>query len=88
VKKPVNKFAVALWVLAAVVLVGEVGQTLSLLQSMSNPDPAAHALGNIVGRGMWFALLGSVSTPAQLAGLGVLIEILDQIRWNAQSKGP
>jgi hypothetical protein len=88
VKKPVNKFAVTLWVLAVVVLIGELGQTISLLQSMSDAGPAAQIAGNIMGRGMWFALLGSLSTPAQLAGLGVIIEILDQIRWNTDSRRP
>jgi hypothetical protein len=80
-KKPINKFAVALWVLAVVIFAVEVVQVFAIISGMRE---VPGTLGdNAVDDMLLRSLATYVATPLQLAALGVLIELVDQIRWNA-----
>lgn len=81
-KKSVNKFAVALWVLAAIVLLSEAASYRALSDSMKEMASFGGRLYVIEGV-IWNALRMGLLSSAQLAGLGVIIELVDQIRWNA-----
>jgi hypothetical protein len=81
-KKPVNKFAVGLWLLAAVVLTGGLAQ-LAMIISTTRAMAARGDTIYVVGHGLGAALAGLIVVPVQLVALGVIIEMLDQIRWNA-----
>jgi heme/copper-type cytochrome/quinol oxidase subunit 1 len=82
-KKPLNRFALALWALAVLVLFAMTGEYFSIFS-------AAHELAQrdtiyVVGHFGKFLVRGAVAA-AQLASFGVIIELVDQIRWNAQQK--
>jgi hypothetical protein len=82
-KKPINKFAVALWVLAAVLFASDITQIVALFSTLSIMKDVA---GPIQGQTFYVvqrAIGASIAAPAQLAGLGVIVELIDQIRWNA-----
>lgn len=79
-KKPINKFSVALWVLAVAILACDLAQIDTLLTSAQiwNDIPWGMAM-DMVQKLFGAALAAS----AQVAGLGMIIELLDQIRWNS-----
>jgi len=82
-KKPINKIAVLLWVLAAAVLVG--GMTV-----MSIELPRAWGIAREAsefGTAVEVTLSSikvTVVNAAFLFAAGYLIELLDQIRWNTR----
>jgi hypothetical protein len=82
-KKPVNRFAVALWVLAVLVLVAMTGEYFSIFSATS--ELAQRDTVYVVGH-FWKFFLRGVVSAARLASLGVIIELIDQIRWNALQK--
>jgi hypothetical protein len=87
-KKPVNKFAVALWVIALIVLIGGVGSLVSMREALHYTAAQGGTIYEVAGS-MWRILIGSLLPSVQLAAFGVIIELIDQIRWNALHKnGP
>lgn len=80
-KKPINKFAVALWVLAVLVLLAEAGQYGSIIEAMKKF--AGQESTQLVEGSLWRFLVSGVLSAAQLAAFGIVIELVDQIRWNA-----
>lgn len=82
-KKPINKFAVALWVLAAIYVIAQVW----LWVYLSQVDNELAKLGQPP---RWPALLNSPVLAgliaAHLAAFGMLIEIADKIRWLIERK--
>ena len=81
-KKPVNKFAVALWVLAVLVLGSFIYSYFSVMRTLEQfgqPGVRLYSLG-----GDLLSFVHSGLLPAMmLAAFGYLIELVDQIRWNA-----
>lgn len=76
-RKPTNNWAVALWVLAGIVAVGQ----LLEVATFTKPDHFANGGGYV-----WVAwsYVRTISLAVgQLAAFGVIIELIDQIRWNA-----
>ena len=80
-KKPLNKFAIGLWVLAAVYVIGEVGLYLyfshmraELIRLGGGPQFPAFP-------SFWRTPPSLIMDAAELAALGMLIEIGDKIRW-------
>jgi hypothetical protein len=69
VRKPLHKVAIALWVLAAAIILL---WGWSLFDFLSMP---AHA-----GLGQY---LFGIAAAAILIALGTIVELIDQIRWNA-----
>lgn len=80
-KKPVNKFAVALWIAAVLVFVAVSTQFLAMYQSAS--EMAGRGETIYIVAHVWSTLISGIGAPVQLAALGVIIELVDQIRWNA-----
>jgi hypothetical protein len=83
VKKPINGFACALWAMATVYLIGVVPVTLRLgryLADFGSPAPHATSLGSLTF--MWSSAHSALIGVGELVGIGVLIELVDQIRWN------
>jgi hypothetical protein len=81
VHEPINKFATALWVLAVLVLLSGVGEyflTFGMMKEFS-----AHVSIYVIEGAVWKLLMSGLVSSAQLAGFGVIIELIDQIRWNA-----
>jgi hypothetical protein len=83
VKKPVNKFAIFLWVLALIVFVGDV---TSLVQMPHFVDEATGGSGTwkLTFNEVWLFVGKGLISSAIIAAFGYLIELVDQIRWNAQ----
>lgn len=81
-KKPVNKFALFLWVLAVLVLAAQAAQYFTMMTSAR--EMAMHGDHiDLVGGAIEKLVLTGLLAAAQLASFGVLIELVDQIRWNA-----
>jgi hypothetical protein len=81
-KKPINKFAVALWVVAVIVLIGGVGSLVSMQAMLRTTMQQGDTIYEVVGSS-WRIIAGSLLPAVQLAAFGVIIELIDQIRWNA-----
>jgi hypothetical protein len=63
---------------AAVLLLGQIADAVSINQ-------AAHAQGLSWGSIAWSGVRYILAYVCEVAGLGALIELVDQIRWNALS---
>jgi hypothetical protein len=81
-KKPINKFAVTLWVLAVLVLGSFIYSYFSVMRTLeqfAQPGARLYSLG-----GDLLSFIHSGLLPAMvLVAFGYLIELVDQIRWNA-----
>lgn len=84
-KKPINKFAVALWVVAVIVLIGGVGALASMQAMLRTTMQQGDTIYEVAGSS-WRIIAGSLLPAVQLAAFGVIIELIDQIRWNALHK--
>jgi len=86
-KKPIHKFALALWVLAAIYAVSEL---VAVYQAFSLANGLGARSGNatyLVAGAIWNIARVTVLACSQIIGLGLLIEMVDQIRWrSAHSK--
>jgi hypothetical protein len=82
-KKPINKFAVVLWVLAAVLFASDVTQIFALFSTLSTMKDMASPIQGQTFYVFQRSIGASIAAPAQLAGLGIIVELIDQIRWNA-----
>jgi hypothetical protein len=72
-KKPANKFAGVLWIIAVVVLFAEpIDSVVDLIRQGEAADWIAL---------FWKTVESTIPYSAMLAGLAVLIELVDQIRW-------
>ena len=78
-KKPLNKVALALWILAVLFVMGELwslGDMYQMLMKFHEGDNV-YMVGGSIDR----IIQSIVGTAAMLTALGVLIELVDQIRW-------
>jgi hypothetical protein len=76
-KKPLNKVALALWILAALFVVGELWSLNDMLGSIAQfRGNNVYMVGGSIGR----LVQSTVGTAAMLTALWVLIELVDQIR--------
>jgi hypothetical protein len=82
VKKPVNKVAVGLWVLAVIVLIGGAGSLEALREGLGTSVEEGGKIFMVAGN-PWKIIVGSLLPAAQLLAFGVIIGLIDQIRWNA-----
>ena len=78
-KKLVNKFAVALWVLALLVFVGECAQILMMLRTANELAGQGDKI-YLVQQAFWRSFVAAIVGPAQMAAFGAIIELVDQIR--------
>lgn len=79
-KKPLNKVALALWILAAVVAAGEILSSVAIRHVAS--DIATTDTLYVVAGSMWSMIRGALMSASALVAYGTIIEIVDQIRWN------
>jgi len=84
-KKPINKFALALWGIAVIVLIGGVGSLASMQAMLRTTMQPGDTIYEVAGSS-WRIITGSLLPSVQLAAFGVIIELIDQIRWNALHK--
>jgi hypothetical protein len=85
-QKSINKFALALWIVAAVLVLADIPMVIALKQAILNnryPDGVQYP---VLWSSIWTEARWALFYGMQLAGLGVLIEIADQIRWNALNR--
>jgi hypothetical protein len=81
-KKPINRVAIALWVLAVLTLASEAAswayRRQILQEATSQPGQTYYVVGHF-----WPMIRASALAATLLAAFGYLIELIDQIRWNA-----
>jgi hypothetical protein len=77
-RKPVHGFAFALWVLAGAFLFVEIFILLAFPR-VGGTNP------NVLLYGYWVTFRNAVAMSGELAGIGIIIEIADQIRWRGLS---
>jgi len=75
-KKPISKWALGLWIMAVIYVVGAAIYVFKL------PLPAGTELFDIV----WLFFRGAALWATLLAAFGALIELVDQIRWKMLSE--
>jgi hypothetical protein len=81
-KKPLNRVAVALWILAAIVPVAEGAQYAAMIADAKSLAVRGDTIGFFT-EGIVRTAFAAILPAAQLAAMGVLIDLVDQIRWNA-----
>jgi len=82
-KKPINKIAVAIWIVAGVLFLGDTYSFLRLREVMAHytqPD------ASLLPSQLWSIVHSGLFTLAFLVGVGIIIELVDQIRWHAQNR--
>jgi hypothetical protein len=85
--KPINRFALILWIVAALFLLADIPMIIAIRkfaewQSLNSTTTVGdYAVFARAWNETRDALLGA----GQLAGIGVLIELIDKIRWNSLS---
>jgi hypothetical protein len=82
-KKPFNRIALCLWIAAAVVAIMNSGAIYFAMEALNNM-PGQTGGAPLVLRSFLTAATGTVTPVATLIGFATLIEIMDQIRWNAR----
>jgi hypothetical protein len=82
-KKPLNKFALLLWIAAAVVAVINIVQICYALEALKLMAQQANEHFFVV-RSFFNAISGTITPVVTLIGIGALIELADQIRWNTR----
>jgi hypothetical protein len=79
-KKPINKIALALWIIAALFVLGEIWTAVDMYRSVTkiyeNGDNV-YMVGGALAR----TVQSTIGFAAMLIAFGVLIELVDQIRW-------
>ena len=80
-KKPINKVALALWALAVLVAIGEVCSFAVIQHGIQRSAAAGDTVYLVVG-GIWNMVRSAVISSAALVALGMMVELLDQIRGN------
>jgi hypothetical protein len=76
-RKPLNPVAAVMWALAAVVVVIQ-----AWIYWTAPTTALVHSVGAFVTT-FWVLLRADLLAIAALASFGMIIELLDQIRWNA-----
>jgi hypothetical protein len=81
-----NLIALVFWCLAVVFVVADVPVTLAIRSAVravlqGTPDPRMASAAFLINA--WSETRSALLAGGESAGLGVLIELVDQIRWNA-----
>jgi len=81
VKKPINKVALALWALAVLVVIGEACSFAIIQHGIQRSAATGDTVYLVVG-GIWNMVRSTVISAGALVALGMMVELLDQIRRN------
>jgi hypothetical protein len=84
-KKPLNKVALAIWVMAVLLALLNFSEAWNAYQGMRDLRQQAGE-GYIVWAGVIRAIANIITQFAFLGGLGMLIEIADRILWHIQKQ--
>jgi hypothetical protein len=88
-KKPINGFAWVFWALAAIFILGDVPFVIYFFQLST--DMATQfgraTMNELTLTNVWNSLRAALTGSGELLALGVVVELLDQIRWNALPEG-
>lgn len=84
VRKPINRFALALWIAAVVFVIADVPMAIAIRQMAMEIQYAEgpQMIRYVTLANVWAETRSALLGGGQLAALGMLIELLDQIRWN------
>jgi hypothetical protein len=85
-RKPTNRFAILMWVAAAAVAVINIAQIYAAVSEMAEMQARGGGTTFLVMRGFLAAITGTIAPVVMLIGFGALLEILDQIRWDARER--
>ena len=77
-KKPLNKVALALWIMAVVFVLGEVWAAVLEFDTI---DQLHGGTAYLVEASIRRVVPSTISIAAIMTAFGVLIELVDQIRW-------
>ena len=83
-KKPINKFALGFWIVAVVFLIADVPMMLAIrkMGMEVSASKGAKMASFVTLSNFWYETRAALLGAGQLAGFGVLIELVDKIRWN------
>jgi hypothetical protein len=80
-KKPLNKIALAMWILAPIFAAGEFHYFVFVRRGFElGQAPIGHA--NLTAGVVWESIRSGLVSVAALVTYGTVIELIDQIRWN------
>ena len=89
-KKPINKFAVFIWIIAALNVIGQAIVEPSLNSWIAAANPAYQHQDQATQLVFFLTHLANIRiglvTATVLIGLGAIVELLDRIRWEIASK--
>jgi hypothetical protein len=82
--KPINKFALILWAVAALFLIADIPMIIAIRKfaEWQSLNSTAAVGDYAVFARAWNETRDALLGAGQLAGFGILIELVDQIRWN------
>ena len=82
-KKPISRFALALWIVALVLVFADGFETWSIYDNLKS---VSHQVGEsrLVIQSVVQTLGGFLFQIAMVFGIGALIEVVDRIRWSLQ----
>ena len=89
-KKPINAVALTFWIVAAIFIVGDIPLAIAIrsfakmaAENGSIPKEDWKSVADTITLvNVWSETRSAFLGGGQLAGVGVLIELVDQIRWN------
>jgi len=79
-RKPINKFALVIWVIALALALMDVFQTWNIYNNLSAVSREVLERPFVV-QSVVQAVTGFLFQIGMLAGIGALIEVADRIRW-------
>ena len=84
-KKPLNSFAYAAWLLAVLYLLLMIPELIELFRQPATLEShgSANYIASFMGRDAIAFLRNTVLGSGSLFAFGAIIELIDQIRWNA-----
>jgi hypothetical protein len=83
-KKPLNKFSLALWIVVVAYIAGQLWwfyTAAELTREFASRDSIYYLPDSL-----WKIVQSVITTGGLLSSLGVLIELVDQIRWQLVHK--
>ena len=75
--------ALTFWVVAAIFILGDVPLSLMIKDAARRVQESAAEVNSFTLISIWQESRAALLQGGQLIGIGVLIELVDQIRWNA-----
>jgi len=84
-KKLTNKVALALWALAGLVVIGEACSFAVIHEGIQMSEATGGRIYLVVGS-VWNMVRSAVLSAALLVAFGMIVELLDRIRWNTDRR--